>query len=101
MQAGLLPHLTAACRRIRGTPSRPPISSRMEVDFLVTKNKVTARHNIRGLEVKSTKRYTLSSLNKFKAKYAEYVDSCYVLHTSDFKEADGIVYLPVYMTAFL
>ena len=76
-------------------------SSRMEIDFLITKNKVTARHNIHGIEVKSTKRYTLSSLNKFKTKYAEYTDTCYVLHTADFKEENGITYLPVYMTAVL
>ena len=76
-------------------------SSRMEIDFLITKNKVTARHNIHGIEVKSTKRYTLSSLNKFKEKYAEYTDTCFVLHTVDFKEENGIAYLPVYMTAML
>lgn len=76
-------------------------SSRMEIDFLITKNKVTARHNIQGIEVKSTKRYTLSSLNKFKAKYAEYAGDCFVLHTSDFGEDNGIIYLPVYMTMFL
>ena len=76
-------------------------SSRMEIDFLITKNKVTARHNIQGIEVKSTKRYTLSSLNKFKAKYAEYAGDCFVLHTSDFREDNGIIYLPVYMTMFL
>lgn len=77
------------------------VSSRMEIDFLITKNKVTARHNIQGIEVKSTKRYTLSSLNKFKAKYAEYAGDCFVLHTSDFREDNGIIYLPVYMTMFL
>ncbi len=76
-------------------------SSRMEVDFLITKNKVTARHNIQGIEVKSTKRYTLASLNKFRKKYEEYAGSCFVLHTADFREENGIIYLPVYMTMFL
>jgi len=73
----------------------------MEVDFLITKNKVTARHNIQGIEVKSTKRYTLTSLNKFREKYEEYAGSCFVLHTADFREENGIIYLPVYMTMFL
>ena len=73
----------------------------MEVDFLITKNKVTARHNIQGIEVKSTKRYTLTSLNKFRKKYEEYAGSCFVLHTADFREENGIIYLPVYMTMFL
>lgn len=76
-------------------------SFRMEVDFLITKNKVTARHNIQGIEVKSTKRYTLTSLNKFREKYEEYAGSCFVLHTADFREENGIIYLPVYMTMFL
>ena len=82
-------------------PDNGDASSRMEIDFLITKNKVTSRHNIQGIEVKSTKRYTLSSLKKFKAKYAEYADACYVLHTSDFKEEDGIIYLPVYMASMM
>ena len=81
--------------------SRDDAEARMEIDFLITKNKVTSRHNIQGIEVKSTKRYTLSSLKKFKAKYAEYADACYVLHTSDFKEEDGIIYLPVYMASMM
>ena len=76
-------------------------SGRMEVDFLISKSKVTSRHNISCIEVKSTKRYTLSSLNKFRKKYSEYADICYVLHTSDLKTDDGIVYLPVYMTPLL
>ena len=76
-------------------------SSRMEIDFLITKNNITSRHNIQGIEVKSAKRYTISSLKKFKAKYAEFVDACYVLHTLDLKEADGIIYLPVYMATMM
>ena len=76
-------------------------SSRMEIDFLIAKNKITSRHNIQGIEVKSAKRYTISSLKKFKAKYAEFVDACCVLHTLDLKEADGIIYLPVYMATMM
>ncbi len=76
-------------------------SARMEIDFLITKSKTTARHNIRAIEVKSGQRYTLSSINKFRKKYAEYTDSCFVIHTQDFKEEDGIIYLPVYMLMYL
>ena len=76
-------------------------SCRMEIDFLIAKNKITSRHNIQGIEVKSTKRYTLSSLNKFRKKYAERVGACFVLHTADYKEEGGIIYLPVYMAAML
>ena len=48
-----------------------------------------------------SKNYTLSSLKKFKTKYAEQLHIPYVLHTGDFKEEDGIVFLPLYMTPLL
>lgn len=75
--------------------------NRMEIDFLISKNKTTARHNISPIEVKSTKRYTISSLNKFKKKYDEYTGDSYVLHTADYKFENGIIYLPAYMAVFL
>ena len=81
--------------------SREDSRDRMEIDFLIAKNKITNRHNISPIEVKSSKNYTLSSLKKFMDKYGEYTYISYVLHTSDYKEEDGIVYLPIYMTPFL
>ena len=38
----------------------------MEIDFLFAKSRISNRHNISPLEVKSSKNYTLSSLNKFR-----------------------------------
>lgn len=72
----------------------------MEIDFLIAKSKISNRHNISPIEVKSSKNYTISSLQKFKAKYDEQLHVPYVLHTGDLKEEDGILYLPVYMTMF-
>ena len=82
-------------------PSRDDASERMEIDFLIAKSKINNRHNISPIEVKSGKNYTLTSLRKFRNKYAEQTDTPYVLHTSDLKEEDGIVYLPLYMTPLL
>ena len=82
-------------------PSRNDKESRMEIDFLLAKSKTTSRHNIIPLEVKSGKRYTLSSLKKFRNKYAEQLSEAIVLHTDDVKEQDGIKFLPVYMTCCL
>ena len=82
-------------------PSREDTSSRMEIDFLIAKSKISSRHNISPIEVKSGKNYTLSSLNKFIGKYKEQLHTPYVLHTGDFKEEEGIVYLPIYMTSLL
>lgn len=76
-------------------------SSRMEIDFLIAKNKTTSRHNIQPLEVKSSKRYSFLSLVKFKKKYTEYIDVCYILHTSDLKIEESFVFLPVYMVGLL
>lgn len=82
-------------------PSKTDKDSRMEIDFLISKSKVTNRHNISPIEVKSGKNYTLSSINKFRKKYSEQLSTAYVLHTDDLKVQDGIVYLPVYMTPLL
>ena len=81
--------------------SRTDAASRMEIDFLIAKSKISSRHNISPIEVKSSKNYTLSSLRKFMEKYHEQLHTPYVLHTSDFKEENGIVYLPLYMAPFL
>ncbi len=82
-------------------PSREDISSRMEIDFLIAKSKISSKHNISPIEVKSGKNYTISSLKKFIAKYKEQLYLPYVLHTGDLKEENGIVYLPIYMTCLL
>ncbi len=82
-------------------PSRDDASLRMEIDFLITKSKITSRHNISPIEVKSGGKYTLTSLKKCRNKYAEQLDTMYVLHKNDLKEEDGIVFLPLYMTPLL
>lgn len=74
---------------------------RMEIDFLIAKPSITSRHNISPIEVKSTSRYTITSLNKCIKKYREYLSTPYVIHTSDLEQKDGILYLPVYMTPLL
>lgn len=81
--------------------SREEALSRMEIDFLIAKSKISNRHNISPIEVKSGKQYTLGSLKKFRTKYSQQLHTPYVLHTSDVKEEDGIVYLPLYMTGLL
>ena len=82
-------------------PSRDDASSRMEIDFLIAKSKISSRHNISPIEVKSGKNYTLTSIKKFIAKYKAQLHTPYVLHTGDLKEENGIVYLPLYMTPLL
>lgn len=85
----------------KSTSMRDDASSRMEVDFLIAKSKISSRHNISAIEVKSGKNYTLTSLKKFMEKYREQLNVPYVLHTGDLVEKEGIVYLPLYMTPLL
>lgn len=82
-------------------PSREDKNARMEIDFLIAKDKISNRHNISPIEVKSSTRYTLTSLRKFVTKYKEQTHIPYVIHPNDFKEEGGIVYLPLYMTSML
>ena len=74
---------------------------RMEIDFLLQKDKVTSRHNIRPIEVKSGKNYTLSSLNKAMRKFSEHLTTPTVIHISDLKTEGNFTYLPIYMTPLL
>ena len=74
---------------------------RMEIDFLIQKEKVTSRHNIRPIEVKSGKNYTLSSLTKCMNRFGEYMTTPTVLHAADYKVEDGVIYLPLYMAPLL
>ena len=75
--------------------------NRMEIDFLIYKPDITSRHNISPIEVKSSVRYTLTSLKKCIAKYGQYLSTPYVVHSSDLKQAEGIVFIPIYMTGLL
>ena len=81
--------------------SRNDAESRMEIDFLIAKSKISNRHNISPIEVKSGKNYTLSSINKFRRRFTEQLHTPFVLHTGDLKVEDGIIYLPLYMTSLL
>lgn len=75
--------------------------NRMEIDFLIAKSKITSRHNISPIEVKSGKNYTLNSLRKCIAKYGNCLSTPYVLHDGDLRIENGITFLPLYMVPFL
>lgn len=81
--------------------SRDNSSDRMEIDFLIRKESVTSRHNISPVEVKSSNRYTLTSLEKFKKKYSSYLGVSILLHTKDVENKNGVLYLPLYMAGLL
>ena len=95
--------LTAAGHKLYfySNSSREDKDARMKIDFLAAKSKISSRHNISPIEVKSTKNYTLTSLRKFVKKYKEQTYIPYVLHPGDVKEEEEIHFLPLYMTPLL
>lgn len=64
----------------------------IEIDFLIR-----IRNKVSPIEVKSSDRYTISSLMKFKNMYTNRIGTQYVLHNGDVKREGEIVYLPYYM----
>ena len=80
---------------------RESAKDRMEIDFLLAKSRTERNRNISPIEVKSGKRYSIVSLNKFRTKYRRFLDTPFVLHPKDLKVADGVTYLPLYMTSLL
>lgn len=73
----------------------------MEIDFLIAKSKISSRHNLSPIEVKSGKNYVLSSLKKFKEQFGEQLHIAYVLYAGDYKEENNIIYLSLYMAPLL
>ena len=50
------------------------------------------------IEVKSGKKYTTASLNRFNEKYKSRIDESYIIHPRNLVMKDGIVCIPAYMT---
>ena len=81
--------------------NREDSTETMEIDFLISDNHITSKHNIVPIEVKSGDRYTFSSLSKFTTKYDVYLSQPIIIHTKDLLVKDDILYLPVYMVGLL
>lgn len=71
----------------------------MEIDFLLVRgyDDAAGRMRVSPIEVKSTKRYSLVSLGKFRKQFGKRVGQQYVLHPRPLTEEDGLVRLPLYM----
>ncbi len=68
----------------------------IEIDFLISTIKYN--YKITPVEVKSSDRYTIKSLEKFKDLYKERIQECIVIHPKNLTEKDGILKIPAYMT---
>ncbi len=68
----------------------------LKIDFLIMKD-----GQICPIEVKSSKNTKHVSLDKFREKFGKRLGQSYILCTKDIEVRDGIVYLPLYMAAFM
>lgn len=75
----------------------------MEIDFLITcgYDDAAGRMRVSPIEVKSTKRYGIRSLDKFKGKFTSRVGTRYVLHPKPLSAEGDTVRLPLYMSMVL
>jgi len=71
--------------------------NRMEIDFLIAKSKITSRHNISPIEVKSSTGFTTVSLEKCIKKYSTHLAQSYIVHTGDLAQEGNYLYIPLYM----
>ena len=83
------------------TFDRKDETKRMEIDFLLTKSKISSRHNVVPIEVKSSRDYTTVSLERFANTYPGCCGCRIVLHPGDADFSKDIVYLPLYMAPLL
>ncbi len=68
----------------------------IEVDFLIS-NESKLNFKIFPLEVKSSKNYTTSSLNVFKDKFGNKIDTSYIIHPKNLSIEGNLVKIPPYM----
>lgn len=68
----------------------------IEVDFLLSNNS-KLKYKVFPIEVKSSDRYTIKSLQRFNESFRERIGGSYVIHPKNLKVENGITYLPAYM----
>ena len=72
----------------------------VEIDFIISNNSKT-RCRMFPIEVKSSSKYSMDSLNRFREKFKSRIGGCIVIHPRNLQEKDGILFLPPYMTTCL
>lgn len=70
----------------------------MEIDFIIISGDKT-NVKICPIEVKSSKKYTTSSLEKFNLAFKKRITNSYIIHPKNLSiRGDGVVCIPAYMT---
>ncbi|MDE5877600.1 MAG: AAA family ATPase [Muribaculaceae bacterium] len=68
----------------------------IEIDFLLSNNS-KLRYRVYPVEVKSTDRYTTSSLDKFDERFHERIGGSYIIHPKNLKTECNRLFIPPYM----
>lgn len=69
----------------------------IEIDFIIS-NGSKIKPKIYPIEVKSNKRYTTTSLERFMKRFHSRIGNGYIIHTKNLSIKDNIVCIPSYMT---
>lgn len=69
----------------------------MEIDFIIS-NESKLKYRIFPIEVKSSKRYSATSITRFREKYKSRIGSCYIIHPKNLVIKEDIICIPPYMT---
>lgn len=72
----------------------------IEIDFLISNGSIT-KPKIYPIEVKSGKRYTTTSIEKFVTQYRKRVGKAYIIHPKNLSVKGDIICIPSYMTMCL
>lgn len=69
----------------------------IEIDFIISNGSKT-KPKIYPIEVKSSKRYTTTSLERFIERFSGRIGNGYIIHTKNLSVNDNIICIPSYMT---
>lgn len=72
----------------------------IEIDFLIARGG-KLQYKIYPIEVKSSKKYTTTSLNRFMEKFTDRIGGSYIIHPKNLSLKDGIIAIPPYMAWML
>ena len=77
--------------------SREKHRNDIEIDFIISNNS-KLKYKMYPIEVKSGKKYTTASLDRFNEKYKSRIGESYIIHPRNLVMKDRIVCIPAYMT---
>ncbi len=72
----------------------------IEIDFIISNNN-KLKYKIYPIEVKSTKNYSTTSLDRFIEKYKNRIGESYIIHPKNLTIRGNVLCLPPYMTSYL